>query len=145
MVTLAILGTLALLVVPATQLHVQRAKEAELQRALTDIRRAIDAYRDAALAGQIPMKAGSTGYPENLDVLAQGVVDQSQPERRLVYFLRRVPRDPFHEDANTPAAGTWGLRSYASDANDPQEGEDVFDVYSRSERVGLNGVPYRKW
>ncbi|MFN3717093.1 MAG: hypothetical protein ACK4R8_10260, partial [Thiobacillus sp.] len=62
-----------------------------------------------------------------------------------LYFLRRLPRDPFYPDASVPAAETWGLRSYASPPDAPVPGRDVFDVHSLSTAKGLNGLPYREW
>ena len=72
-------------------------------------------------------------------------MSQRSPTRQKLYFLRRLPRDPLHPDPGTPAAQTWGLRSYASPPGEPSEGADVFDVHSTSPKVGLNGVPYREW
>ncbi|HQT26680.1 MAG TPA: general secretion pathway protein GspG, partial [Burkholderiales bacterium] len=62
-----------------------------------------------------------------------------------IYFLRRLPRDPFVPDPDIPADQTWGKRSYESGPEDPQEGDDVFDVYPLSDGVGLNGIPYKEW
>jgi general secretion pathway protein G len=77
--------------------------------------------------------------------LVEGVVDQRSPNRKMIFFLRRIPADPMTDSSQARPADTWGLRSYASPADNPSEGEDVFDVYSRSDKVGLNGVPYKDW
>jgi general secretion pathway protein G len=144
-VTLAIMAVLATVAVPQLQIAVQRDRERQLRSALAEVRDAIDAYKRAADAGRIVVKLGESGYPPSLDVLVEGVADQRSPTKRTIYFLRRVPRDPFAEDRIEDASQTWGLRSYASPHDDPQEGDDVFDVYSRSTKSGLNGVAYRQW
>lgn len=145
MVTLGVLAVLATLVVPTAQVVVQRQKEQELRVALREIRDAIDAYKRAADEGRVLRETGDTGYPPNLDILVEGVDDRRHPQRTKIRFLRRVPRDPFDANAQATNAETWGLRAYASDAQDPQAGDDVYDVYSRSELIGLNGVPLKAW
>jgi len=144
-VTLAIMATLAMVAVPMTQVAVQREKERQLRIALQEVREAIDAYKRAAEQGRIQVRAGDSGYPKHLDELVEGVTDQRSLTRQKMYFLRRLPRDPFYLDSNASPADTWAKRSYASPPDDPSEGEDVFDIASRSERVGLNGVPLRQW
>jgi general secretion pathway protein G len=143
--TLAILALLGLVVAPAAQVTIQRRHEQELRVALREIRAGIDAYKRAADEGRIAKTAGASGYPPKLEVLVDGVVDLRSPKRNKVYFLRRLPRDPFAGDPDKSDADTWVKRSYASDASDPREGDDVYDVLSNSERVGLNGIAYRKW
>lgn len=145
LVTLAILGLLATLAIPVGQTVVQRRNEQELRRSLHEIRKALDDYKVAYDEGRIAKTITGNGYPRTLETLVEGVVDQRNPKRTKIFFLRRIPRDPFSSDSNASNGETWGKRSYASEADDPREGEDVFDVYSTSEQVGLNGVPYKKW
>jgi general secretion pathway protein G len=144
-ITVAIIAILALGLVPLTQLASQRAKEQELRAALRDIRTAIDAYKKATDENRVEKKADETGYPPDLTVLAKGVKDIKTPDGKMIYFMRRVPRDPFFDDNSVPADKTWGLRSYASPPDEPKEGDDVYDVYSLSNRTGLNGVAYKDW
>ncbi len=89
--------------------------------------------------------ADASGYPERLELLVEGVPDLRSPKQANIYFLRRLPRDPFNPDAELSDAATWGKRSYASEPDEPKEGDDVYDVYSTSQRIGLNGIPYNKW
>lgn len=146
MVTMAILALLASVAVPFAQLVQQRHQETELREALRQIRGALDAYKLSVKEGRIQKVEGGSGYPPNLDSLWKGVVDQTQPDSaKKIYFLRRLPRDPFYPDSAAPATETWGIRSYASPPEAPVAGDDVFDVYSLSSASGLNGVPYREW
>jgi general secretion pathway protein G len=145
MMTLAIMGVLVLVAVPMAQVAVQRDRERDLREALVQIREALDGYKRAADQGRIAMRLGDSGYPGTLDELVEGVPDQRSPGKQNLYFLRALPRDPMHPDPTARPAETWGLRSYASPPDEPSEGEDVFDVYSKSEKLGLNGVPYGQW
>jgi general secretion pathway protein G len=124
---------------------IQRGKESELRSALREIRGAIDAYKAASEQGTIAVAADASGYPAELKLLVEGVEDARSPEKTKIYFLRRLPRDPFFPDAAASAEESWGLRSYASPPDSPQPGDDVFDVYSLASGKGLNGVPYHEW
>lgn len=143
-VVVAIVGLLATVAMPLAELNVKREREQDLRRALRDIRGAIDAYQQAVKDGRIQRKEGQPGYPPRLEDLVNGVVDQTTPGGARIYFLRRLPRDPMAPQGGEPAE-TWGKRSYASPPDRPEEGDDIYDVYSRSTAIGLNGVAYRDW
>ena len=144
-VTVAIVGILASSAYPFAELSLQRHKESELRSALREIRGALDAYHDATRSGQVAKSIDETGYPRKLEDLVAGVDDAKDPKHAKIYFLRRLPRDPFYPDGSAPAVETWGKRSYASPPEMPMEGNDVFDVYSRSPLIGMSGIPYRDW
>jgi general secretion pathway protein G len=144
MVTLAIIALFATMAAPLAEMTVKRNQEADLRTALRQIREALDAYKQAADEGRIAIAVGESGYPKNLSVLVQGVVDAKSPDKAMIYFLRRIPRDPM-ADPKQPPEDTWGKRSYKSPYDRPRPGDDVFDVYSQSTEVGLNGVPYNEW
>ena len=145
MITVAIVALLASMALPLSEVAVQRGKEQDMKRSLREIREAIVAYKRAVEENRIARSVDQSGYPPNLNVLVEGVTDTKNPKGEKLYFLRRLPRDPFHKDVSTPAAQTWGLRSLHSPHDDPRPGPDVFDVYSRSAGVGLNGIPYKDW
>ena len=145
LVTVAILAVLASVALPLNELVVQRAKEQDLRRSLREIRAALDAYKQATDEGRILKRTGESGFPKRLEDLAEGDEDQKSPKRERIYFLRRVPRDPFATDPGLAAATTWGKRSYASPPDEPREGEDVFDVFTLASGKGINGRPYREW
>ena len=144
MVTLAILGILATAVFPMAKLSMQRNKEHELREGLRQIREAIDAYKQASDEGRITKSTTESGYPLTLESLVNGVENAKDPEHHNIYFLSRLPRDPFSNSSLKPE-DTWGKRSYNSPPDHPKEGEDVFDVYSKATGTGINGIPYREW
>lgn len=145
-ITVAIVSLLASVALPMAELAWQRSKEQELRLALRQIRGALDAYKQAVDEGRVTHSMAQSGYPPTLKVLVDGVIDASSPDRKSrIYFLRRIPRDPMFDDPAKPDDETWGVRSYTSSFDAPEAGEDVFDVYSLSSSVGLNGISYRNW
>jgi general secretion pathway protein G len=138
-VVCAVMLILASVVLPTARVTERRLKEAELKAALRELRYAIDDYKRYSDAGLIPVDMGTDGYPRELETLVEGVDIVGQIDRKAK-FLRRIPRDPMTGKAE------WGLRSYQ---DEPQSGswggENVYDVYSLSEAVSLEGVPYREW
>ncbi len=144
-VTVVIVALLASAAAPLVELTVKRNREQELHSALREIRTAIDAYKLATDQGRVRKTTLQSGYPPTLAALVEGVPDARSPDKRMIYFLRHLPRDPNFADPAANAADTWGKRSYASPPERPEEGDDVFDVYSLSDNTGLNGRPYRSW
>lgn len=144
-ITLALLGVMAMLAAPMTEAAVQRSREQALREALREIRSGIDRYHAAFEQGRIVRRLGESGYPATLELLVEGVPDAQDPKGGRLYFLRRLPRDPFFADRAVRPAATWGLRSYASPADDPRDGDDVYDVYSTAPGKALDGTPYREW
>ena len=145
LMTLAIVSVLAAAAFPLSEMSARRMKERELREGLWQIRLAIDAYKQATDDGRVQKASNHSGYPPDLRTLVEGVTNAKDPAGAKIYFLRRVPRDPFADDPTLPPEGTWGRRSYASPPDEPRAGADVFDVFSTSARNGLNGVPYREW
>ncbi len=143
-VTLALLGVLAAMAAPLAELTVRRHREQALRQALLDIRAGLDRYKVATERGLIAQRVGDSGYPPSLAVLVDGVPNQRSAKGELLYFLRRLPRDPF-APPQLPAVQSWGLRSYQSPAQAPMAGNDVFDVYSRANGKALDGSNYAEW
>ena len=144
-ITVAIVAVLASAVMPLNELVHQRAKEQDLRRALREVRAAIDAYKQASDEGRILKRVGESGFPKKLEELVEGVEDQKSPKKEKMYFLRRMPRDPFSVDSEKLAADTWGKRAYASPPDEPRDGEDVFDIFTLATGKGINGRPYKEW
>jgi general secretion pathway protein G len=139
----AILLILASAVLPLAKVTVQRQREVELRRVLREMRTAIDRYKDAVdqgLIGSTDVKAGSEGYPADLETLVEGVRVANDASGRKLKFLRRIPIDPMTKSTD------WGLRSY-QDSPDATSwgGQNVFDVFTKSGGTGLDGTKYRDW
>jgi len=144
-VTVLIVAILATGAIPIIQLTVQRNKETELKQALRQIREAIDLYKKAVDEGKIKKFLDQNGYPPNLEVLEQGVVNQADAKGKVIKFIRKIPRDPMNNDPEIKPVETWAIRSYASDAGAPSEGADVYDVHSRSIKKAIDGTLYNTW
>lgn len=144
LVVSALLIILASAAVPMARVTMQRQREVELRRALRDIRTAIDRYKDAVDQGVIAgteLEASNEGYPPSLETLVEGVeVTDGETEESRIKFLRRIPFDPFTKRQE------WGLRAYQDDPDATRWGGDnVYDVYSLSPGVALDGTRYREW
>jgi len=143
LVVMTIVLILASAVQPLAKVTIQRTREAELRRVLRDMRTAIDKFKDAADAGQIPsteLKANSEGYPPDLQTLVDGVSVVNDASGRKLKFLRRIPSDP------TVGESEWGLRAYQDKPDSTTwGGQNVYDVYSKNQGTALDGTKYRDW
>ena len=138
-VTAAVLAILAGVTLPVVKFTEQRYKEMELRSDLRQMRNAIDDYKRYSDSGFIPVDLGTDGYPKDLETLVEGVAVVGQIDKKI-RFLRRIPVDPM------TGTDEWGLRSYQDDPDASSwGGENVYDVYSLSAGVGLNGIPYAQW
>ena len=139
MVVVVVLAVLAAVALPVAKFTNKRLKEADLRQELRTMRNAVDEFKRYSDAGLLPVELGTEGYPPDLETMVEGVdvVGQVNMKKR---FLRQIPIDPMTGEAE------WGMRSY-QDESDSRSwgGENVYDVYSLSEGVGLNGVPYSEW
>jgi len=144
LVTLAIISVLAVAALPLTKIAVKRTKEIELRRGLRTMREAIDAYKILADENKFEIESDTEGYPPDLEILVKGVeitetVDGKETTK-IIKLLRRIPKDPMTNSYE------WGLRSYQDEYDtDSWGGENVFDVYTRSEGIALDGSRYRQW
>jgi len=146
-VELAIVTTIILIlasaVLPLAKVTVQRQREIELRRVLREMRTAIDGYKDAVdagLIGGVDVRVGSEGYPPDLETLVEGVSVQNDQSGRKLKFLRRIPIDPLTGEAD------WGLRAYQDEPDSTSwGGQNVFDVYTKSDGTALDGTRYRDW
>lgn len=147
-VTLTILSILAWSILPLTKIAVQREREVELRRDLRLVREALDAYKKLSDEKKIEVKEDTEGYPPTLDILVKGVEVKSQDQtsggkpkgKKIVKFLRRIPRDPMTDSTD------WGLRSYQDDRDGTHwGGENVYDIYTKSQAKALDGTFYRDW
>ena len=143
LIVVTILMILASAVLPLAQVTAQRQREAELRRNLREVRTAIDKFKDAVDTGQIPtteLKPDNQGYPPDLDTLVDGVARANDATATKLKFLRRIPIDPMTNNND------WGLRSYQDKPDSTSwGGQNVFDVYTKSDGTALDGTKYRDW
>ncbi|WP_321475277.1 type II secretion system protein [uncultured Paludibaculum sp.] len=139
-VAFTIMTLLTALALPLARFKVRREKERELRYALTDIRKAIDKYKDACDGNKIPQKMGTDCYPETLEQLVEGVKMANDANGKKIKFLRRLPRDPFTRSTE------WGMRSTQDDPTSTGwGGQNIFDVYTKSMEKAPDGTLYSEW
>lgn len=144
LVTLTLISLIASMAFPLIQLDQKRQQERELKEALSQIRIALDEYKQATDEGRVYKPVNSSGYPKSLHELVDGVTDLKDIKGRKIYFLRRIPTDPVVPDKTT-GIDSWAMRSYASPSNAPEAGDDVYDIRSKSKKSAINGTTYDTW
>jgi general secretion pathway protein G len=137
--TITIMGILVGMAIPMARNSIKREREAELRIALREMRVAIDKYKEAADMGRIEVPTDTEGYPQTLDALVDGVQLIGQAGKNLK-LLRKIPNDPMTNSTD------WGMRSYQDETNSQSwGGQNVFDVYSKSEGIAFDGTRYKDW
>lgn len=133
---ITIVAILTGMAIPLARLEVKRSKERDLRRHLWEMRDAIDRYKDAADRGAFQIKLGSDGYPPDLETLVKGV----DVNGKKIRFLRKIPVDPMTGSTD------WGMRSVQDDpTSESWGGDNVFDVFTKSQGTGLDGTKYKDW
>ncbi len=144
LITLAIISVMAVAALPLTKIAVKRSKEIELRRNLRTIREAVDVFKKLADEKKFEIESDTEGYPPDLEILFKGIevtetVDGKEATK-VIKLLRRIPKDPMTNSYE------WGLRSFQDEYDtDTWGGENVFDVYTRSQGIALDGSRYREW
>jgi general secretion pathway protein G len=139
MMSVMIISILVGLAVPLARNSIKREKEIELKSALREMRTAIDKFKDASDRGFIMVKVDTEGYPEKLQDLVDGVQMVGAVDKKLK-FLRRIPKDPMTNSTE------WGQRSYQDDPKATSwGGQNVFDVFTKSEGTAFDGTKYNEW
>jgi general secretion pathway protein G len=139
MASITIILLLTTIALPLARVQIQRTREVELRRELREIREAIDHYKDFADHGMIPVKVDTFGYPPDLQTLVDGVALKGTATAKYK-FLRKLPVDPMTDSSD------WGMRSMQDDPDSRSwGGQNVFDVYSKSEGTALDGTKYSDW
>lgn len=138
-VSVTILLVLTTAALPLARVRIKRVKERELHYALREMREAIDRYKDASDRGLIQVKLGTEGYPPDLETLVKGVAIVGQVDKKF-RFLRKIPMDPMTKSTE------WGLLSMQDDPKSSSfGGQNVFNVYSKSQEKALDGTNYSDW
>lgn len=139
MAAITIILILSVMVLPFARTQVQREREVELRRDLRQMREAIDRYKDFSDRGMIPVKADTFGYPTDLKTLVEGVPLKGAATAKYK-FLRKIPLDPM------TGSDDWGLRAMQDDSDSRSwGGQNVFDVYSKTQGMALDGTQYADW
>lgn len=140
-IVIAIISTLAVVAIPMMETSVKREREIVLKRSLREIRTALDEYRDFVIKNKIQHDEETYGYPEDLEILVKGIEYRDKKNKaKIRRFMRKIPVDPMTGSAE------WGLRAYQDKRNSTHWGGDnIWDVYSKSEKKALNGTYYKEW
>lgn len=140
-VAFTIMLLLATMAVPLARSKVRAERERELRHALRELRTALDKHKDMADMGMLgAIKVGTEGYPENLEILVDGVKIANSPNNKKIRLLRKIPKDPMTNSFE------WGKRSMQDDPkSNSWGGQNIFDVFTKSTEKAADGTSYSEW